>query len=71
MLRKIYDWRTQQGKFHETAQSDFDRNREGIYGGLPQARPDEKVNLEETATADFNRNRDGIYGGLPKARLDH
>jgi hypothetical protein len=25
-------------KGHQTKQSDFDRNREGLYGGLPEAR---------------------------------
>ncbi len=54
--------------------ADYDRNRGGIYGGLPQARQasdaEREESAEKTAEADFDRNRSGIYGGLPKARLD-
>ena len=42
MAVKVYDWRSWDGKVAGSAQVDFDRNREGIYGGLPEARPDKK-----------------------------
>jgi hypothetical protein len=52
----------------ESAKADFERNREGIYGGLPEARPPQAVKATETTRADFDRNRQGIYGGLPEVR---
>ena len=68
------DWLDPKAKGVKTLTADYDRNRDGIYGGLPQARLDSNAEQNETAEnapdADFNRNRDGIYGGLPKARLD-
>lgn len=70
MVKTVYDWRNPVGKVAATTQADFERNREGIYGGLAQVRSDKNGKVEETATADFDRNREGIYGGLPKVRSD-
>ena len=38
MDRKLDDKLDPKAKGKKTAQSDFDRNRDGLYGGLPQAR---------------------------------
>jgi len=46
---------------------DFARNREGVYGGLPEARAHVKPE-KNSRKADFERNREGLYGGLPDVR---
>jgi hypothetical protein len=38
MDKKLDDKLDPKAKGKKTAQSDFDRNRDGLYGGLPQAR---------------------------------
>jgi hypothetical protein len=37
MDKKTDDKLDPKAKGHKTAQSDFDRNRDGLYGGLPKA----------------------------------
>lgn len=74
-MNKINDeWLDPKAKGVISPTADYDRNRGGIYGGLPQSRLDSDAEREESAeklaAADFDRNRSGIYGGLPKARLD-
>ena len=62
------------GKIGQTGQDDFDRNREGLYGGLPEARRDlnapdvKRTEGGPTTKDDFDRNREGLYGGLPEVR---
>ena len=74
MNKATDDWLDPKAKGMKTPTADYDRNRGGIYGGLPQARLDSNAEHEEmtekTTDADFDRNRDGIYGGLPKVRLE-
>ena len=69
---KTDDWLDPKAEGKRTTKADFDRNRDGIYGGLPEARLDSEAKgenmAEEMPKADFDRNRDGIYGGLPGAR---
>jgi hypothetical protein len=38
MDRKLDDKLDPKAKGKQTPQADFDRNREGLYGGLPEAR---------------------------------
>jgi hypothetical protein len=38
MDKKLDDKLDPKAKGHKTTQSDFDRNRDGLYGGLPKAR---------------------------------
>lgn len=38
MGRKLDDQLDPKGKGKKTPQADFDRNRDGLYGGLPKAR---------------------------------
>jgi hypothetical protein len=68
MAGKIGDRPDPKARGEESAKADFERNRDGIYGGLPEARPTETVKATETTRADFDRNRQGIYGGLPEVR---
>jgi hypothetical protein len=39
--QKMGDKLDPKAKGHQTKQSDFDRNRDGLYGGLPKARDSE------------------------------
>lgn len=41
MDRKTDDKLDPKAKGKQTAQPDFDRNRDGLYGGLPKARDEE------------------------------
>lgn len=41
MDKKANDELDPKAEGKETPQSDFDRNRDGLYGGLPRARDDE------------------------------
>ena len=38
MTKKLDDRLDPKAKGKKTAQADFDRNRDGLYGGLPRAR---------------------------------
>jgi hypothetical protein len=38
MTKKLDDKLDPKAKGKKTAQADFDRNRDGLYGGLPKAR---------------------------------
>ena len=38
MDKKMDDKLDPKAKGHDTPQADFDRNRDGLYGGLPKAR---------------------------------
>lgn len=40
MDKKTDDKLDPKARGNETARSDFDRNRDGLYGGLPKARDD-------------------------------
>ena len=41
MGKQLDDKLDPKAKGHETPKSDFDRNRDGLYGGLPKARDDQ------------------------------
>src|SRR5450631_4405857 len=67
--KKSDDWLDPKAHGKSTTKADFDRNRDGVYGGLPEARLGSDIKDDEATKADFDRNRDGIYGGLPQVRL--
>jgi hypothetical protein len=67
--KKKDDWLDPKALGKGTTKADFDRNRDGIYGGLPEARLGSDIKDDDATKADFDRNRDGIYGGLPEVRL--
>lgn len=67
-MSELSDWLDPKARGEETAKADFERNRDGIYGGLPEARLLQTGSASETARVDFDRNRQGIYGGLPEVR---
>ncbi len=60
MEKRVNDWLDPKAAGKRTTRVDFERNREGIYGGLPQTRLDSKANCEDVTKADFDREKE-IY----------